>query len=720
MKEFKIQCGFPFPLIKERLSITHSVIEKPSGLSYLLLVTIQHSDTVGDWDWNSFFEELGIRKEVYPLIESELIKLIQREIIVCDNSFLSQEGCLYEKITHFHFTEKGKKVFQDKQIPSEVPGKTETDIFFKPYDQSWALAFNSERFETRPISNSALSEDFVLSFSPQEGEGLEDFLSKKKGSTELGVKKEEEILDVQKISDYIPWYIKIDGDLVFSDSFAITFKDKKVQEFFDKNYTASLINHIIELKLKFNLGQTTSVVLWKTLVNLNASKILTPDQTEKILQRASMLFLSSSDQFNSSKANFELATSLPLVSENQTVDLSFATFDGEKCQGYLLAKLGCEYGEEGIVYVPALVQMSLPNDWFSKRIREHFREVKIHGYEEIKTILDWTQPLEDVDFFLSKLKEYLPSDPSDSLSQLSSILELISKEKFKTALRAIAKEQYLDLIDKKVDMSNYMDYLSGASWVLKKGMISQGEALQKICEKLSKAVDSISLFTALKQLSFSEKNIVQYVNPLPDVDENTSYEDSTLQKAGRVISDLKKLKSLIGAKTPFDYTYSEDVSLLNKIKPLLTDIEENFGSVSVLEPVNAQVFKEWKDWVSTFETVAAKLNVLSDASLAKMDKNKLEKLSKKGELFKVCISLCQIASDWLSSELKEERADFIVLINMAKEKGLIDSQQADALHALRMERNKYAHPSAEAKPTADPQIVSEWINKVFDMTEEKE
>ena len=719
MDKLRIQCDFPFPLIKERFSISHSLIEKPSGLSYLLLVTIEHSDTMGDWDWIRFFEELGIQKEVYPLMVKELLKLVQREIIICNDYLVSDESCLYKKISSFQFTEKGMMVFRDKQIPSDVPGKTESDAYFKPYDQSWVLGFNSDRFETHPIFNSALSEEFVLGFKPQDEESVKELFEKKRGSTELGIKKDEEILDITKISDSIPWYIKIEGELDFADSFSVSFKDGKIQKFFDENYSSSLVNHIIELKSKFSIGLSASVVSWKSLSSFAVSGITTPDQLNKILQRRSKLSLYSGEEFAPVNATRKVAASLPLVSNDATIGLSFATFEGEHGAGYLLAKLECDYKQDGKVYVPALVQFALPKEWFADRVRESLKDVEANGYEEIKDILDLTQTLDDCDFFTSKLSEYLPSDPSDSLSRLYPLRELISDEKFKQVFGSIAKDRYLSLIDEKLTVENYTDYLAGASWVVKSGMVRPSEALEKICEKLGGVVDSTRLFSTLKQVFFSEKDIVEFVNPLDALDDETIYDDPTLMKANRVISDLKELTGLVGTETPFDYTYVEDISLVDKIRPLLNDAKENIGSISVLKPRNVQRFKEWNDWIETFDTILAKLNVLTDSSLADCSKEKLEGFAKKGDFFKVCISLCQRISDWLSEKLSMERSDLLTLLKQAESMGVLTSEQIDFLQALRVERNKYAHPSEERKPSADKDDLSKWIDLVFDITKEE-
>lgn len=720
MKVFRIECGFPFPLIKERFSISHSLIERPSGLSYLLLVTIEHSKMMGDWNWIRFFNEIGIQKEVEPLLNSELKKLIEREIVCLNINRSKLLNYISMPISFFEFTEKGKIVFRDKQIPSDIPGKTEANAYYLPYRESWALSFNPE-YEIHPLQNSSLSEDFVLGFVPEDDdEKLKELLEKKRGSAELAIKKEERILNITRISDPAPWYIKIDGEFNFSDNFSVSFDDKKVQDFFDKYYDADLLNRIIGLKSKFSNALDAPILSWNDLTSFPVSALITPDKTDKILKRPAKIFLNSTEEFSATNYSHKLTAQLQVTENHQTIDLSFASFDGQNTNGYSLARIECQFKDNKVVYIPCLIQFALTREWFIDKIRENLKDAKITDYEEMKNILDLTQPLDDSDFFFSKLKESFSSDHSDSLSKLYSLRGLINREKFRTAFQTIVREEYDSMIQENISGDNFTEYLSGASWAIRDSLISQTDALQNIGKKLSGLVTRTNLFTELKKVSFSEKYIAEFINPLADFDEEKIYEDSTLMKVKRVISDLKELKRIVNIKAPFDYTYADDISLADKIDPLLKDAKANLGSISIFKTNNSQTFKEWGDWISTFETILANLRALGDTSLAGYGKEKLKDLAKRGEYLRVCISLCQNISNWLAEKLGKEKEVLVNLINEGEAGGLLTHEQACSLHDLRRERNRYAHPTEEMKLNTDLSNILNWIDLVFAITEKEE
>lgn len=378
MDEFKLNTSFQFPFFKLNEIVYYSEVTKPSGIAYMILVLINEAKNK-DVLLSQLLETFGVSSELQTIFSEEIRKLSSQKIIKIGtrDTFYGEDNYYYFlplydesdfdnlKIGSLFFTEKGKKIFAEESIPTGAIKEEKVPIYFNIAMEE--LYFEIPRaLEPRPLMDSALSEEFFSRFSCSKN--IEDFVNKNKGikveikengknTKTFFIKKEEIITNVEDISQE-NWTGKYDCTLkIQNNSLSFAFNEKKVQMFFDNNFTSDIINNAINKKNKFQFKSAYKENL--ELSNYEDKKIvdlILPSELDNILKQKGQMLITRG---NYTSDKYYIVESIEAL---QKYDLAceFITVDyANNIYAFIPGIFKFENKEHGIIDLPLVLKIRL-------------------------------------------------------------------------------------------------------------------------------------------------------------------------------------------------------------------------------------------------------------------------------------------------------------------------------------------------------------------------
>ena len=119
MNKFTLKIPIEFPFFKMEELVKYSIVKKPSGVAYILLILIAESKNKNN-KLVQVLENFGVPKPLHFIFAEELQKIIDKKILKEAHKDLNYNKNYFDEylISDFVFTEEGKKIFNEESIPT--------------------------------------------------------------------------------------------------------------------------------------------------------------------------------------------------------------------------------------------------------------------------------------------------------------------------------------------------------------------------------------------------------------------------------------------------------------------------------------------------------------------------------------------------------------------------------------------------------------------------
>ena len=464
MDKFTLETSLQFPVFRLTELVSYSVVRKPSGVAYIVLVLIRDSK---QWTMRlvDALVNFGVPERLHHIFKDAINDLIRQGLITSDfGDSISASAFSASRISNYSFTSKGEKIFADGYIPATdesgnaIEKETKVDIYYDIAMNSFCLKLSDE-LEGRPLKDASITPEFFEQFSVAKSE--EDFITASKGPA-IGIKKEEIVtgVETQARENYTVKYecdINIDGD-----KGSIVFDDKALQTFFDKHYSTEIVNKAILLKSKYHLPyQNVPTLRLGQFPEASIRRVLIPKDLGEIVKQKIRLMVTKG---NYGGEGFVLKTSS---------DLPFgAEFIRVNAQGNATAYVpgNFEFDVEGFgtIRVPLGLEMTLEQGQLQDSLRPIVDGLTAFSMENYEKLVRISECSKDYDAAFRVMDGYLANlDAARKIGVLSEMRPysslsptIFGKEK---ELVAKAYDEYVGSINE----SALETFLKVTSWVPK-------------------------------------------------------------------------------------------------------------------------------------------------------------------------------------------------------------------------------------------------------------
>ena len=722
----KIKTSCPFPMLEYKVDVLYNEVRKASGIAYILLELIQKS-AMGNEKIAEVLKRFGIPSDLHYMFAKELSSLVANGILDTRiNSSYIDNIKYFEQMTLdlFELTAKGRKMFAEGAIPTGQEKAKTTPVFYSPVTRKFELVCTQSY---APLETSFLGEDF-LDKVKYDVSGMEEYL--KFVQTKVGLKAEEMIIKITyqepkklaaKAEENLTITIDADGmDFGFATS------DEKA--FFESYYSSALMSAGMLMKDKYKFDISVPTVDFESL---KVDNLYIPSDAGKQAARPCKLFVGRGVHGYSRTDNvlkYENGGYLDILDEKA----EFALLDNAGCKYYLPLNVRIPCKTFGDVFeIQLLVETVASEEQFRRVLQAIYLDCFERGCsaESIQTLAYIATVLGDAEllnkYTLKKLSE-LGAD-EDRIDLLLRLNTTFSKcEGWNAYFAEIAKEIFERYIQ-TVELENII-FKNTVLTPLKKAMdMPESDYISALAEPLKAKESAELVYQALDSASFAESEILAVANVIDlyaiRVLERTPIDGATdlASKFALFSGNLWKLCDMLGVENPSDYTLKDDYN-----------IDEFFNTFATYSKAQKEIekykayakdsYEQLKRFDSIFNPVQEVLSIERTASEhpEKITRKFIDEQISRGR-YSVAISNLLIKAQYdlrvlLSADLTVQANE---LVDEAENQGIIERDEANRLHKLRMCRNGLQHPEKRQIPF-DKATLEEWRDTVFSLKGEDE
>lgn len=391
----EILINLNLPVLSYSINIKYSHVEKPTGLSYIILTSIESFSESG-LTWREVLNILGIPEDMFELFREELTVMESNQMV----KFRSMPS-IKTKVSSVLMTEFGKKVFDKGETATQTKETFANVLYFAASDH---YGFMSNGFRIYPGFDNKFS-DIV-----EEWDDVDQFINENKDR--IGIEPSEDIISIdhlKTIKASVPEKVFLNFDE--SKGWFNLLNSKYVDSYFIKHYykTTDLIDEMDpsifslpdnmkgEFK-KTNLCVESSWTLPKSMVNLKGRYFI----------------------FNRGSSEFENGFGL----DSLPFDSDFVSITSKSighCYRLAIHDVGIE-GMDGVRSLPLIERKMLNpaeiHDIMISLAHEKF-DTTVDGLMQALEIVD---VVDDEDESLNFISEYV-----EFTNDVISVLELASK-----------------------------------------------------------------------------------------------------------------------------------------------------------------------------------------------------------------------------------------------------------------------------------------------------
>lgn len=722
IKQIKTQ--LPFPLLIYKTKIKYNEVRKASGISYILLELI--SKQTSDMRFSEALSKFGIPTDLHSLFGKEIAGLIGTEILQSIYPASHFENPRYfgeTKLNEVALTEKGKKLFREGAIPTGQEGHKPKDIFFSPVTRKFDIQMS---VSYSPLANCFLGEEF-LDRVEIDISGLEDWLNA--NTTKVGLKAEERMISFE-IEETRKMNVRMEDNLainIYPSKVEFTFATSDEKVFFNKYYSSAIVTQGMIMKDKFKFPGALELPT-VTIGELSDIKgLYLPNEFLKQANRPCVVFLS--------KGNVDIARNDVICVEKklsrELLDIidgnaEFALLDKSGCKYYCAVdvEMPCEnFGDT--FTLPLLVEQEAMADIFTKIIDRLYAEYakKPFDNELARIVLYAVDRLNNPGYFSDYIEKiFQPIGNTDG--QIEALLKLNSAFKrhplWNTHFVRAATEIYRRSIG-EVSIENVI-YKNTVLTPLKEALnISESEYVREFSENMRKTESGEIVFEALSSAGFTDTAILTVANVveifMTAVLENGNIisETDLAAKYKTLRKNLWELNEMLGIEDSSAYTIKDDYnvdSFFNAYGTLQTAIK----AIEKYRQFAPNEYDRLGRYITVFEPIHELLSIerTSSSHPEKITKQYIDSYIARGKYKDaICDLLVKLQYDLRKLLNADSTVAVNVLIDDARNNGLLDRAQADKLHKLRMCRNGFQHPESDRQIPFDKPTIESWRDIVF-------
>lgn len=722
----KIKTSCPFPMLEYKVDVLYNEVRKASGIAYILLELIQKS-AMGNEKIAEVLKRFGIPSDLHYMFAKELSSLVANGILDTRiNSSYIDNIKYFEQMTLdlFELTAKGRKMFAEGAIPTGQEKAKTTPVFYSPVTRKFELVCTQSY---APLETSFLGEDF-LDKVKYDVSGMEEYL--KFVQTKVGLKAEEMIIKITyqepkklaaKAEENLTITIDADGmDFGFATS------DEKA--FFESYYSSALMSAGMLMKDKYKFDISVPTVDFESL---KVDNLYIPSDAGKQAARPCKLFVGRGVHGYSRTDNvlkYENGGYLDILDEKA----EFALLDNAGCKYYLPLNIRIPCKTFGDVFeIQLLVETVASEEQFRRVLQAIYLDCFERGCsaESIQTLAYIATVLGDAEllnkYTLKKLSE-LGAD-EDRIDLLLRLNTTFSKcEGWNAYFAEIAKEIFERYIH-TVELENII-FKNTVLTPLKKAMdMPESDYISALAEPLKAKESAELVYQALDSASFAESEILAVANVIDlyaiRVLERTPIDGATdlASKFALFSGNLWKLCDMLGVENPNDYTLKDDYNIDEFFNTFATYSKAQ-KDIEKYKAYAKDSYEQFKRFDSIFNPVQEVLSIERTASEhpEKITRKFIDEQISRGR-YSVAISNLLIKAQYdlrvlLSADLTVQANE---LVDEAENQGIIERDEANRLHKLRMCRNGLQHPEKRQIPF-DKATLEEWRDTVFSLKGEDE
>jgi len=696
----KFETSFAFPLIKMNTLITYTEVEKPTGISYFLLVLInEYSDK--SVKISHLLKQFGVPNDLHELFADEIQTLLKAEIITTEHNYNKSYFQEYP-LGKFQFTMKGKKVFLDEAIPSNINKTLKQVVYYNPALNQLALTVDRDYGN---INGSVLGEPFFKQFSYPDNDLLEEYYGAKKGNG-LSIKKEEIILSAYLQSiDYnfitYPVTILIEDN----DQISFEFEDVKLKTFFEKHYTKEMIKDLIQVKNKFKFT-VPETIQTKLSTVAQYKQIYLPEIIKQKLNEKSLIDVNL-DRYPTNNAkltytsNSILANINPAFAFVKMVDLNHA-------YGYIPAGITLNSDIFGPIQLKLLIEIALDNPQVGAILGDIVAQYKVFIYDDnepwnYKSLLLLCKMSNSLELIHSKIDYWIKDLSKDG--QITVLGRVKDKSINEPLVYEYIKKKGLSLFESyfnDINIDNLENKLTNSSWIQKANKLSDIQVLESLFNKIDiSRKNKIKLYNLLETLGYQTEDILTFMQDMIVDIINDSTTSNGLSKLKMTLDNaLKSLQSITGIKDPHNYAMKDVIQKMDFIDHYKV-FSESFKGLSFIEKYNKELFTVYKDFDRLFlnlnDLFVTEKNALGNpkAINEKLIDSKINAGDFLGAVTNLYVKLSSICKSKFNID-----GDFIQMIQRLEKKDYINKEETAVLHQFRQYRNDLEHAN-EIKKALD-------------------
>lgn len=722
IKQIKTQ--LPFPLLIYKTKIKYNEVRKASGISYILLELISKQSS--DMRFSVALSKFGIPTDLHNLFGKEIAGLIGTEILQSRYQASTFENPKYFgeiKLNEVVLTEKGKKLFREGAIPTGIEKERAKEIFFSPVTRKFDVQSNTSYSS---LASCFLGEEF-LDRVEIDISGLEDWLNA--NTTKVGLKAEERMISFET-EEPQKMNVRTEDNLtinIYPSKAEFTFATSDEKVFFNKYYSSAIVTQGMILKDKFKFPGSLELPTVAIGELSDIKGLYLPNEFSKQANRPCVVFLS--------KGNVDISRDDVICVEKKlsrelldAIDgnAEFALLDKSGCKYYCAVnvELPCEnFGDT--FTLPLLVEREASTDIFTKVIERLYAEYakKPFDNESARIILYAVDSLNNPGYFSDFIEKMLqPIGNTDG--QIEALLKLNSAFKrhplWNTHFVRAATEIYRRSIG-EVSIENVI-YKNTVLTPLKEALnISESEYVREFSENMRKTESGEIVFEALSSAGFTDTAILSVANVveifMTAVLENGNIisETDLAAKYKTLRKNLWELNEMLGIEDSSAYTIKDDYnvdSFFNAYGTLQT-------AIKAIEKYRQFAPKEYAHlgrYITVFEPIQELLSIerTSSSHPEKITMQYIDSYIARGKYKDaICDLLVKLQYDLRKLLNVDSTVAVNVLIDDARNDGLLDRAQADKLHKLRMCRNGFQHPESDKQIPFDKPTIESWRDIVF-------
>ena len=709
---FKIETSFAFPIVRINTIIKSTKVEKPSGLSYLLLVLINENN-----DRNALlFDTLklfGIPDDMIEVFIDEIRNLIELDIIGVEGNFDKNYFDSY-LISNFKFTNKGRKIFEDEAIPLGHDVEMKQSVFYNIALKELYLVDNDH---LRSSNRSVLDDSFFEKMDMPNEKKIEAFLNTKK-SNGIAIKKEEVILDV-KIQSQDNGFDSFDIELLIDekDNIDFEFTNPLLKKFFENHYTKEMISKgiLVKGKFKFNVEPNYTSKLSDHAPIKNLYRPNDADNGYKIPSHFT-IFKEGYESFNN-RLSFQNGSILEVNYPNSAF-VKIINLD----LGYVFIPTYLILNNKvfGNIKISSLLEKELTKEQINIFFREavnQFNEFNNNKENNLnfKNLIELTKLDKTNEKIFSKIIEFTSEEVSESIIILEKIKDLtVGNPK----IYEFVKDRSVKLLEQlyeDVDSINLESKLTISDWIIKMNKLDEVKHLDKIFEKLdyTSSEKQIAVYNILENYNFTPENIIIYLKDIPRIIlDNKTINNKLANELSLLFNLLNDLQILTKIREINHYLINDNINrddylktfksfnnVYNKLIYLKDYLTEDFSKIYNFH----RIFKELNDMYEKEEYAAKNPNKIDKEFLLKGIDN-LDTLT--------TISYMYIKLSFVAKKINPNYNDIFSFIDELEKDKLVSKHESKALHKFRMYRNDLIH-AKETTLNILKEDLKEVVNIIF-------
>lgn len=696
----KFETSFAFPLIKMNTLITYTEVEKPTGISYFLLVLInEYSDK--SVKISHLLKQFGVPNDLHELFADEIHALLKAEIITTEHSYNKSYFQEYP-LGKFQFTMKGKKVFLDEAIPSNINKTLKQVVYFNPALNQLTLTVDRDYGN---IDTSVLGEHFFRQFSYPDNDLIEEYYGAKKGNG-LSIKKEEIILsaNLQNIEyNFITYPVTI--LIEDNDQIGFEFEDMKLKAFFEKYYSKEMIKDMIQVKNKFKF--TVPETIQTKLSTIASYKQIYLPEAIKQKQNDKSLIDVSLDRYPTSNAKITY-TAKPILTKINSAFAFVKIIDMNHAYGYIPAGITLSSHIFGPIQLKLLIEMTLDNSQVGAILGDlvdHYKEFVYDDNEpwNYKSLLLLCKLSNSLPLIQGKIDYWMINLSIDD--QISILGRIKDKSVNEPLVYDFIKKKGLSLSDayfNDTNLDNLEVKLNNLGWIYKANKLSDIQVLQTIFSKMDVSkMSKIKLYNALESLGYQTEDILTFMQDFVVDIINDNKSSNGLSKLKLTLDNaLKTLQSITGIKDPHNYAMKDIVQKTDFIDHYNV-YSESLKSLSFIEKYNKGLLSVYKDFDRLFSNLndlfVIERNALGNPKA--INEKLIDSKINSGDLLSAVTNLYVKLSYICKTKFNIDE-DFVQMIQTLEKKDYIDKDETAVLHQFRQYRNDLEHAN-EIKKALD-------------------